>query len=67
MRGAVVILGGGYGGGLVSGFKSFAKSLLGLERPTRVEPETPGRVVEEHAPTILRKLEEVATRIKWGA
>jgi acetoin utilization deacetylase AcuC-like enzyme len=66
VRGAVVILGGGYSRGLVSGFKSFTKSLLGLERPARVEPEAPGRVVEERVPTILRKLEEAITRTKRG-
>ncbi len=64
VKGVVIVLGGGYSKGLVSGFKSFAKSLLGLEKPITVEPRTPGRIVEEHAPTILRKLEEAVTKAR---
>jgi acetoin utilization deacetylase AcuC-like enzyme len=64
VRGVVIVLGGGYSKGLVSGFKSFAKSLLGLEKPIAVEPRTPGRLVDEHAPTILRKLEEAVTKAR---
>jgi acetoin utilization deacetylase AcuC-like enzyme len=64
VRGAVVILGGGYGRGLVSGFRSFIEGLLGIKKPIEIKQESPGKVIEESIPSILSKLEETMRLIK---
>jgi len=58
VRGAVIILGGGYGRGLVSGFTSFLEGLLGLKKTLAVVPKSPGAYIEEAIPSILHKLEK---------
>jgi acetoin utilization deacetylase AcuC-like enzyme len=58
VRGVVVILGGGYGRGLVSGFTSFIKALMGFERAPQTQPRSPGDHVERYMPEILRLLEK---------
>lgn len=64
IRGVVIILGGGYGRGLVSSFKSFVEGLLGLRKPAVVLSRSPGGHVEETLPIVLKKLEETVESVK---
>lgn len=56
ISGAVIILGGGYGPGLVKGFTHFMNALLGSVDPPRVPHKPPGLHVEEAVPVLMKKL-----------
>lgn len=58
IRGVVVVLGGGYGRGLVRGFEAFVKGLLKLEKSKPVNPVSPGNHVNDYLPAILEMLKE---------
>lgn len=62
--GAVVILGGGYGSGLVKGFTHFAKALLGLAEPPQVPPKPPGAHIESAVPVVMKKLRALIEKLQ---
>lgn len=64
IQGVVIILGGGYSRGLISGFKSLVEGLLGLKKPVVIEPRSPGEHVENTLPLILKKLIENLENMK---
>lgn len=62
-RGLLAVLGGGYGRGLVKGFKAFVKGLLGLTQAKHVEPRPPGNHLETSTPIILKNLEKTVKKL----